>query len=433
MPNRIEEGRKYTDSVYATKEEIRSLYNNQDIESVWENILSYRQYFDTETELVDSEGSHYKVCLTKKMTGIAYDLQLRIMAQANRYVLLNDDQQALLGYEELAKALRATANFANINISANTLERFIHNEIENMSTQFFPLKTYMKAYGYAISQDKFSIETIENINRVLSGFENDEEVIYRTDTRPDVINPLVAPNISQIKDHMNRLSLFLEQQEIPLIVKALSMIYFFSYARPFEYANEETAGLAVKCLLKCKGLDLPGFSLPFESLSYTTSQSYFRKQKSTEETLDLTYFVDTTLDFLSHCSDIFENELYAHEKKTSESEVEGENINPKTFSSESVTFALPVFPVSGNSTEVGAIASKLMLIYPQLKKKQAHFYAGHCQVGLNYTIEQFRKEEKTVYETARTSMEDLANRGFYEKKQIGKKFVYTPVPLKDAE
>ena len=46
-------------------------------------------------------------------------------------------------------------------------------------------------------------------------------------------------------------------------------------------------------------------------------------------------------------------------------------------------------------------------------------------------IEQFKKEEKTVYETARTSMEDLANRGFYRKLQIGKKFVYTPIPLKE--
>ena len=41
------------------------------------------------------------------------------------------------------------------------------------------------------------------------------------------------------------------------------------------------------------------------------------------------------------------------------------------------------------------------------------------------------KTEKTVYETARTSMEDLANRGFYRKLQIGKKFVYTPIPLKE--
>ena len=30
-------------------------------------------------------------------------------------------------------------------------------------------------------------------------------------------------------------------------------------------------------------------------------------------------------------------------------------------------------------------------------------------------------------------MEDLANRGFYRKEQIGKKFVYTPVPIKESE
>jgi hypothetical protein len=117
-------------------------------------------------------------------------------------------------------------------------------------------------------------------------------------------------------------------------------------------------------------------------------------------------------------------------KQTSVNTTGEETLAPNEFKVEAdpVSYALPSFPMSSNMNEIEATARKLKEVYPQLKKKQAHFYAGHCTVGLYYTIEQFKKEENTVYETARTSMEDLANRGFYRKEQIGKKFVYTPVP-----
>ena len=41
---------------------------------------------------------------------------------------------------------------------------------------------------------------------------------------------------------------------------------------------------------------------------------------------------------------------------------------------------------------------------------------------------QFKKEEDVAYETARTSMDFLADSGFYKKSQIRNKFVYTPIP-----
>lgn len=62
-----------------------------------------------------------------------------------------------------------------------------------------------------------------------------------------------------------------------------------------------------------------------------------------------------------------------------------------------------------------------------LKKAEAHFYVKHCTLGMFYTIEQYRKSARCVYETARTSMEHLVKLGYYSKKQVGKKFVYTPV------
>ena len=64
---------------------------------------------------------------------------------------------------------------------------------------------------------------------------------------------------------------------------------------------------------------------------------------------------------------------------------------------------------------------------PLINKKQAHFYVRHCAVGRFYTIQQFKKAEGCVYETARTSMDNLAKRGYYRRENIKNKFVYTPI------
>ncbi len=66
----------------------------------------------------------------------------------------------------------------------------------------------------------------------------------------------------------------------------------------------------------------------------------------------------------------------------------------------------------------------------RLKKGQAYFYARHCTLGMYYTIDQYKKAVKCVYETARTSMDQLVEFGYYRKEQVGKKFVYTPVERK---
>ena len=71
----------------------------------------------------------------------------------------------------------------------------------------------------------------------------------------------------------------------------------------------------------------------------------------------------------------------------------------------------------------------LLELYPTLKKGQAEFYSKHCTLGKYYTIGMYKKENDCAYETARTSMDNLASLGFYKKENIRNKFVYTPNPL----
>jgi Fic family protein len=82
--------------------------------------------------------------------------------------------------------------------------------------------------------------------------------------------------------------------------------------------------------------------------------------------------------------------------------------------------------------EVKEYVQYLLETNPSLNKNQASFLANHCTLGRYYTIQQFKKFTRCAYETARTSMDKLANEHYYEKKQVKNKFVYTPLRKGDS-
>ena len=92
--------------------------------------------------------------------------------------------------------------------------------------------------------------------------------------------------------------------------------------------------------------------------------------------------------------------------------------------------AVNFIPAKLDEKEAQRLEEHLLEMDYNLSKGEAKFYARHCTLGMYYTIEQYRKCVKCVYETARTSMEHLVKLGYYSKSSAGKKFVYTPVKRK---
>lgn len=434
---KIEEGRRFTEDTYASKSEVKAAYNSENVDSVWENVLSYRQFFDCETDLSDSSSSHYKVCLTKNILAHAYGLEKKLSQDLFHLLSLPAPyQQEYLSDKEF-HSLKNAAKANSVPIAPETLRKLQKGEIENFNSKFYILKAYQEAFRYAFALKTIDLASLENINKLVSGSSLEEKVLYRAEERKDILNPLTLVPLESIPKHLEELFSFLKQEEIPSVLRALGILYFFRATEPFEYYNEETSALFAKAFLANSGFEVSGFTLDFESIAYSKGEYTNRKLLETETSLDLTYDLSYFLEYL--VLEEANSQKILLEKKNSSPE---ENVGSTDTSSTSATgnndikveskieYALPSFPGSQNSpTALEELAHKLREVYPQLKKKQAHFYAGHCQVGLHYTIEQFKECENTVYETARTSMEDLANRGFYKKMQIGKKFVYTPIPL----
>lgn len=430
--NSIEEGKAFTDDVYASKKDVEAYYNLTDVHKNWDNVLRYRTNFDVETELCDNDHNHYKICLTRKLLADGYGFQMKLLKDLILFASLNKKSQNDFVLKRKMRAMQAVLYFSGrTNVNSETLEKLALGEMENIPSSLFLADAYSKAYNNDFFHDGITVSNFGTVNKKVIGSLEEEDIVYRTEAPTDIRNPLKPFAEKNIEEALKQVNMFLLQSDIPAIFRALSVLYFFASVRPYEYFNEGTAALISKNFLADEGFMTLGFTLDFESIAFAAGKEYFSKAKLSETTLDLTYYLAHVFPFLIREEETMHEELVSLKEEESKNPLpEGDvPVNSTGEEAAEVSFALPVFPVGKGENEIEVTARKLREVYPQLKKKEAHFYAGHCTIGLNYTIEQFRREEKTVYETARTSMDDLAKRGFYRKNKIQKKFVYTPVPL----
>lgn len=436
---KTEEGKRFTDEVYATKDEVKAVFNQDNVSSQWQEILSYRHFYDEETDIRDCESNPYKICLTKKLLYVSYSLENRLLNSLLVFNSLNKDLQDSFVLKHKISSLIATSKSNGITVrSDDTFRRLALNEMESIPSSLFALDAYSHTYDNFLLCPAISLKTIETINKELIGIDDESEAKYRINPSKDLINTLLEPPVEALPEQLKSLGSFLESKTIPTILKALTIIYFFDVCRPFEFSNEETAALLSKAFLSSSGFKIIGYLLDFESISYSRSQHFFDKLKESEKSLDLTYYLFFVLPYVLQEEDTIERELNELSAKNKEL-IQANKTVPATGNDIPVTeepkenLALPDFPLGTNANKVNDLTSKLLEVHPQLKRKQANFYVSHCTISLHYTIEQFKEAENTVYETARTSMEDLANRGFYKKEKIGNKFVYTPIPLKEKK
>ena len=77
--------------------------------------------------------------------------------------------------------------------------------------------------------------------------------------------------------------------------------------------------------------------------------------------------------------------------------------------------------------EINAKAQLLCAANLNISNRQATFFIKHNSVGMSYTIDDFRKDTDSSYETSRYSLDNLVKNGFYVKKKHKKKFVFEVV------
>ena len=291
--------------------------------------------------------------------------------------------------------------------------------------------------------------------------------------------------VNLIGPMMNSLFTFINSSTLPTSLKATITFFYINFVKPFANYSEEMAVLMAKAVLAHEAFGDSVVMLPFEKLLLLPKEEAARIYVEVQKTADVTYFVDYAFKYLSKYCDTFLDDiatakvaemradfyqvdeekpiqeveipeparvetmdLFAEEaeekveeaapapvqqvEKTREEPQKVVAVETPKKKTVKVTYvqeelAVAYIPVALDEKQAVLLEQDLLERDPELKKGEAKFYARHCTKGKKYTIAQYKKSLHCSYETARTSMDHLAELLYYRKEKIKNKYVYIPV------
>lgn len=453
-------GIRFTDEVYATKDDVKKALNISSIDSIWEKVTQFRAYYTRQTSLKNIERVPFSVVLPPKLTSKIVKLEKKLSRLLIKNSILsfqNKDQYNDLRSKSYVAILEEIAHGYELNYSKDTILGIVNQSIPTLPVEYLLLQRYYSCLKHIETRHNGSFNefVIMSIYAKLRGLEldvNDLNQYYRTTELLDKNDHVFvgkhydAAPLDRIPDLVNALCEFLNESSLFSTLKASVCFFFINYVKPFEYYNEEMAVLLFKYVLSKEEFEnVPSLLMFEDTISKKYEYAINNLSRESEMKLDLTYISNFLIDHLYENIVEFENQyndidttLVEREQYAPETpkvryihETKQVTRDPSELEVEGVTFkqsvSLPTMPVGLDEKDADLVAKNLLEIYPSMKKGQAEFYSRHCTVGKYYTIAQYKKEQDVAYETARTSMDNLVTLGFYKKEQIKNKFVYTPV------
>ncbi len=468
---------RFTDEMYATRPEVARALGTNLIDSIWKQILEYREDFKNDSGLYDIYKEPLHLIFANNVVRKTNAVSDRINHTFEEYSSMrpNSIERNTLRMDMFKSALRYVAKSKGILANDIALENIVYGH--NTNLLYMPLVNYFNAL-MKFEQSPTELVDESLIASYLEVLNGGGELLsfYRT-SEISVPSQKVLINreyqgapVGEIERMMSNLIDFINRPNFELSVKVAVIAYMMNYIKPFELYNEEITVLLIKLALGRSGLKDAASIIPLESLLSNDKDGLANASRETQKSKDLTYYVLESLkvvdDSLSSVLDRIVQVTRDEVEKAFFSEEE-EVVQP-TQSVESQLFTTPAptptyvvkpeptqsapapayvkprpapkVEVANNEPKVNvhiyqqmdekalkAAAEELLESDPHLRPAQAHFYVRHCSMGKYYTIQQFKKEERVVYETARTSMDNLAKRGYYRREQVKNKFVYTPI------
>ena len=462
-------GFKYTDETYITRLGLRNAMGTSLIDGFWSQILAYRDEHREKCGLFGVGRSPFKVTKTQGTEArfASFEDKLSAYSNAASDLSLNPSAEKSFEKESHLSILNDSSKLLSINPGELTLKAMINGFYKNSSDE---KENTIYRYSLALKGDSKtpSEDSLGEMRFALLGHD-EVSSFYRTrDFTSLYTTSIVGRNYTyapygEIEGMMDGFFSFLSSSSYAPGMKAIMALYYLNYVKPFEENNELLAANFARAMLASSGIS--GAScLPLESLIVENARLkdvYLETQNQS----DLTYFVLYCFERLSSWIDkallrinelkketVGEEFVAIPEDEQTKAYAEIENASPekeeekpepsekkapevpklseeemKSFYESKGKSAIRSPSSSLSDKEVKETARYILETNPLIRKKQALFYASHCTLGRFYTIQDFKKSARCAYETARTSMDALAELGFYQKKQIKNKFVYTPI------
>ncbi len=463
---------RFTEEYYATKSDVARELRMSIIDSIWANIKSYRSNFNHYLPVKSIDRNQFVFCLCSSVEKKIEDLKLQVIKISKDYSLLDktNGDNRYFRLSCLAKCLSSLAEALKLNNSPSYLKEIINGSVKNTTGTNKILISYFKALEY-IEQNYDKPLDIDYLAKLYSLITDNDELtsFYRRDDDSSPENKILIDRIytsapaKMIEMMMDELLSFLANNKLDAFSKSMFAYYFVNYVKPFPSQNEEIAFLLAKAVLAHFDLKESAIFIPIESLLLQNSINMGKIYVEVQKTNDITYFLTVAFDNLKASVEYVLDELTSFSVKELKNDFYKEDIvtptqvEIETPIEEKVAVETPkpvvetVVKSANTSTETRNNAGQIAVSYippvldeaaakrleehllelePFMKKGEAYFYARHCTLGKMYTIQQFKKALGCAYETARTSMDHLAQMGYYKEEMVKNKKVYTPIPRK---
>lgn len=460
--------RRFTEDKYASKSDVIKALNTSLVDNIWKNILLYRQDYNIKLGLRNFSSAEYVLCFTESLDARHTLLEEKLLKILDKVDSTFEDDLPALHFRNRLTILKEVAKHNKLDANENKLRGILKNEYARLDNDNLILERYIEAmeYAYHHYNDDINQDFVFEIHRILTG-----ELLssYRSKEDDNPLNRVLIDRIytsaplGQIDNLMNELLTFIRDKDLPAISKACITYYAINSIKPFAHYSSEVATILMKTIIARDTLREVAFMLPIETILTIPDDLENKLFTDVQKYSDTTYFVIYAYELLDSISDDYlnnytaftsdnvENEMYSEdvieEKEEIKEEIKEEKdikkdeprVAPKTETKKEVKqkeviveegpieTAIRYVPRGLDEKEAAKLEQQLLEMDPSLKKKEAHFYAHHCTLGMNYTIQQYKRYCRVSYETARTSMDHLVELGYYKKEQIKNKFIYSPI------
>lgn len=476
-------GPHFTDDVYATPRMIRAEVGMSLIDGIWSDVLAYRKPFKKVIPyLKRMDGSPFHATFTEKIEGRLQEASAKIAGIDEAYRKLSEeggaaklDADKKLSYACLRHLSNHLVPMVNEFSLLSILSGTFHDEDKRLSS-YPSYLNLLRALPGSFDGDyedfldgcSFALGMGENLYRAEKR-NRYSYAYYSSWTYGDGVN---SDEIGGFLDNLYNLLL----SEYDPLLKSLFAIFYLDFVRPFAANADMLSAIIAKQALKAIAPNCYQY-LPFEGI-LLQSADYTDRAKQAASEGDVTYCLLFLLDRLtknleemgltlsqieaaptpeeaSPVADDAPRESEAEPIPPSEEAYEGpdeppaeiapptakkkevEELRPKrveakveriaSIGGEGFGLSAMTPPKSSFSEkEIKQLARYIEETHPLLRKSQAAFYASHCSIGRYYTISDYKSCAKCAYETARTSMDRLAEEGLYKKLKLKNKYVYTP-------
>ncbi|OGS23799.1 MAG: hypothetical protein A2297_02485 [Elusimicrobia bacterium RIFOXYB2_FULL_48_7] len=377
-------------------------------ETAWNLLRMNRDLQIKRISMKDKNNNNFGYWLTDKMqkelhyidknaTGqILVDDPAILSGEKDRYLISSLMEEAIASSQlegaattrAKAKLMLRTGKKPESNPERMILNNYITiREIQNLSKEPLSEKLLLQI------QDSLTKGTLDNPNHVGRFRTEEDKDVCVMDSRDNQVLHVPPPS-NELKSRLEELYKFAnetdENEFIHPVIKAIILHFWLAYIHPFCDGNGRTARALFYWYVLKNGYWFFEF-LSISRIIHMAPAQYARAYLYSEtDDLDTNYFIDFNLRTI--CLAIESLQLYLKRRQSEQKSVD-----------------------------------KLILDYPGLNNRQQNVLR-HATTHPNdiYTIKFIINAYGTVYQTARTDLLVLTEKGFFEKLKRGKEFVFKP-------